>query len=344
MRLGVNAMAAFVGIAGMIAVACSPIAGASSGGTSSSGGSSSGGSSSSSGADAGEAGADEGDETIITDLAFVPSESGPRVLVRGKDAKRRLEGVRVRFLDAHGESARYDVDGDGIEEPDHVEVAAPSLERTASGFFLELQSAPHVDDFVKAIAVELDDGRAVPPAPRIAWLAALPLRGSGEACDPDGFDRCASETTCASTSGAWRCTSTDAARGAICASAPAILASGSGVVVSGRVAPGTSLFEPMAGCTNGLRMGRPEAVFRLVVDRSFGEMIVTTESEGTMLDTVVSVLDGCGNGARVLACNDDAPPPFSTVVLDDIAPGTYFVVVDSLARAGGTFELRVTAR
>lgn len=297
----------------------------------------------------GDAGADAssnaelGDATL-TDVVFVPSEAGPRVLVRGTDPKKRIEWVRVRLLDDKGEPARFDIDGDGMLEPDVVDVPGSALDRGESGFFLEIQSAPHLDDFVKTVSVEIDDGRVPPLPPKTASLAPVPVRGPDEACDPQGFDRCSGAMVCAGTLGSARCAAPDAARAQRCATAPMILAGESGVVVGGRVSPGASLFEPTIGCTNGLRSDRPEAIFRLFVDRAYGELVLSTESPNTSLDTVVSVLESCGTSARVLACNDDDPPPYSTVVLTDVTPGTYIVVVDSLSRSGGAFELRVTAR
>lgn len=293
----------------------------------------------------GSAEASEGElgDATLGDVVFVPGLAGPRVLVRGTDPKKRIEWLRVRFLDENGAPAHFDLDGDGSFEADVIDVGGSALDRGESGFFFELQAAPRVDEFVKAVSVEIDDGRVPALAPKTAVLAPLPMRGPGETCDPQGFDRCSGVQGAEVCSGS-RCTSAELARMQSCSSAPMIVPTEAPLVVGGKVRPGASLFEPMSGCTNGMRNDRPEAVFRLFVDRAYSELVLTTQSNGTTLDTVVSVLDSCGPSARVLACNDDDPPPYSTVVLTDATPGTYVVVVDSLSRTGGAFELRVTAR
>lgn len=286
--------------------------------------------------------AELGDATL-GDVVFVPGLAGPRVLVRGTDPKKSIEWLRVRFLDEKGAPAHFDLDGDGVFEPEVIDVGGSALDRGESGFFFELQAAPRVDELVKAVSVEIDDGRVPSLPPKTAALAPLPIRGPGETCDPQGFDRCSGVQGAEVCSGS-RCTSAELARAQSCSSAPMIVPTEAPLAVAGKVRPGASLFEPTSGCTNGMRNDRPEAVFRLFVDRAYSELVLTTQSNGTMLDTVVSVVDSCGPSAHVLACNDDDPPPYSTVVLTDVTPGTYVVVVDSLSRTGGAFDLRVTAR
>ncbi|MBS2013905.1 MAG: hypothetical protein JST00_13530 [Deltaproteobacteria bacterium] len=281
----------------------------------------------------------------LLDVAYVPSEAGPRVLVRGLDPRRKIENVRVQLLDARGAPALFDIEGDGVFEPDHIDVFAADLERSGSAFFFEIQSTSRVADYARGIRVEIDDGQVPPPRAMTAWLAPVPVRGAGEGCDPQGFDQCAGDLVCAGVTGEARCASAAAARAAVCASAPTLTPrAGETLSVDGRVSSGASLFEPTDGCTNGLRNGRPEATYRLFVDRPYREIVLSTQSPRTTFDTVLSLLDGCGETARDLACNDDAPPPYSAITMMNVMPGTYVVVVDSLARTGGAFELRVTAR
>jgi hypothetical protein len=68
-------------------------------------------------------------------------------------------------------------------------------------------------------------------------------------------------------------------------------------------------------------------------------------SAGTTFDTALYVLPGCEDSSvDALACNDDVPGAnaASELVLTDVPPGDYIVVVDSFGVEGGTFQLSAT--
>ncbi len=66
----------------------------------------------------------------------------------------------------------------------------------------------------------------------------------------------------------------------------------------------------------------------------------TFDTEGSLVDTVLSVLDGCA-GAE-LACDDDSAGTSSRVIVDLVAGQIVIVVVDTYAEGfGGPFQLRV---
>jgi hypothetical protein len=178
----------------------------------------------------------------------------------------------------------------------------------------------------------------------VAPLAPLAVRATGEACDAQGFDVCAPDAVCApgELEVTNRCESAADVRARRCAAAP-LLALG-GAPITGQTR-GASSWDPPDGCASAERRARPEAAVRLRVPAKIASLTLSTEASGTDFDTVVYVLQGCpASSAEALACNDDDDaPPASKVVLHDVAPGDYLVVVDALTREGGSFVLRATS-
>ncbi len=315
----------------------------------------------------------------IDRLAFVLTPSGPRILVAGTDPDGRLESVWLDLLDKAGEPAEIDTTGDGDLESGQLEIPREEMDVPGpSAFFLEVQGAAGLERFAKRVVARAQQRDGTMGAVHTADIAPLAVRSAGETCDLRGFDACADGLACddspaGTTAGdgghggeggpagkdaptrnggptrnaapetsptAGRCEDLGAARARRCAAAPLLSV---GAVVTGTTR-GASLWDPPDGCASALRRGRPEAVFRLRVARATPSLTIETRIGGTNFDSVVTVLDGCGARASALACNDDDPPPVSRVKLTDVAPGDYVVVVDSLTRAGGTFELAVTTR
>lgn len=62
----------------------------------------------------------------------------------------------------------------------------------------------------------------------------------------------------------------------------------------------------------------------------------------SVFDAVLELRDGCGAGARVIACVDDAPDVHNTGITTHLDPGAYFLIVDSYeAGTGGPFTLEM---
>ncbi len=277
----------------------------------------------------------------ITKLAFVEDPLGPRILVAGVDPGERLESVWLDLLDENGEPAAIDGDDDGVTESSQLEILSSSMDRSADAYFFEVRASPGLERFAKRGTARVQEKSGRMGAAHGAALAPLAVRGSGEACDLHGFDECADGLACNDDSnGGSQCEELDAARARRCANGPVIEV---GARTTGTTR-GASLWDPPDGCASEARRGRPEAVLRLHLDSPVSSLAIATALGGTTFDSVLTVLDGCGARATALACNDDDPPPVSRVRLGDLPAGDYLVVVDSLDRSGGAFELTVTAR
>lgn len=98
----------------------------------------------------------------------------------------------------------------------------------------------------------------------------------------------------------------------------------------------TSTFTASCPTTGG-----PERVFRLVVTQT-SDLLLSLDHDGTSdgWDPVLYVRSGSCTGAQV-GCNDDGSNLKSVLVLSAVAPGTYYVFVDS-AGSSGDFELTVS--
>ena len=271
----------------------------------------------------------------ITKLAFVESPSGPRVLVAGTDPDERLESVWLDLLDEAGAPAAIDPEGDGVTEPSQLELLIGPADRVDSGFFLEVQGSAGLERFVRSVEATAQDRLGARGQPWSATLGPLAVRGAGEPCDARGFDLCAEGLACA----AGRCEELVTARARRCASAP-VVAVGS---KERGVTAGESLWDPPNGCASEARRGRPEGVVRLHIGAHTPSLTLATLADGTSFDSVIAVLADCGPASMAIACNDDDPPPVSRVTLTDVAPGDYIVIIDSLDRSGGSYELAVTA-
>lgn len=277
----------------------------------------------------------------ITKLAFVEDSLGPRILVAGVDPGGRLESVWLDLLDENGEPAAIDGDGDGVTESSQLEVLSSSMDRSADAYFFEVRASPGLERFAKRVTARVQEKSGRMGAAHTTPLAPLAVRGSGEACDLQGFDVCAHGLACNDDSNAGgRCEDLDAARARRCATAPVIEI---GARTTG-TARGASLWDPPEGCASEARRGRPEAVLRLHLASPVSSLAIATVAGGTTFDSVLTVLEDCSASAKALACNDDDPPPVSRATIDDLPAGDYLVVVDSLDRSGGAFELTVTAR
>lgn len=118
------------------------------------------------------------------------------------------------------------------------------------------------------------------------------------------------------------------AAGQVCAAAPALE---EGVYVRGSTRGGASVFA--AGC--GARAGGPDDVYHFSLQRP-ARVRIQGQSD---FDAVLALRAECEEPASELACSDDGIE--GRVLLSaELAPGTYYVVVDGYARGeGGDYVL-----
>ncbi len=91
-----------------------------------------------------------------------------------------------------------------------------------------------------------------------------------------------------------------------------------------------------AGCARELGDG-PEAVFLLELA---APATVHFDTNGSDYDTVLYVRSTCDDAASELFCDDDGGDGLDSMIEDDLAAGTYFVIVDAyFADAEGVFVL-----
>jgi hypothetical protein len=178
-----------------------------------------------------------------------------------------------------------------------------------------------------------------------ATLSAQPLSPSAQTCDPHGLVGCYQGYACSPGIMGVKnlCGGLAALQATKCAAAPH--ASNDGVLAGWGSAAGASLWDPPAGCAFGSETNRPESLVALTLSRAVSTLTLSTALPETTFDTVLYVLPTCATtSSTALGCNDDADGFASTLTLQDVAAGTYYVVVDSATDEGGQFGLSLSAQ
>lgn len=87
-----------------------------------------------------------------------------------------------------------------------------------------------------------------------------------------------------------------------------------------------------------------EIAYTFAVTRP-SSLVITTDFPETEFDTVIYLRSSCGNEGSEVGCNDDAPGAIangSTLVIERVEPGEYYVIVDGQFQgAGGAFKLEI---
>ncbi len=293
---------------------------------------------------AGGEGGSIGEGLAIARLAYHPGKTGPHMLFRGTNPGDGALSLKIEFLDAMGTPVTVDLDGDGNPDSSELAIDATPDQLHAGGFFIDLHSAVGFDALVGGIAATPRNGNNEVGARKTAMLGAPPMHATGDDCDPQ-FDACAADAVCAPglATGPSKCATAAGERANRCGAAAKIDSAQLPATTSG-VAQGVSLWDPITGCAAPDAVGRPEGVVVLHVAEMAASLTITTARPETNFDTVIYVVPGCaGDTTMALACNDDNPAPTSQVVLHDVAPGDYLVIVDSVGANGGMFGLQVSA-
>ncbi|MEN9797349.1 MAG: hypothetical protein RL653_1045 [Pseudomonadota bacterium] len=286
----------------------------------------------------------EGTAPTVSKLVYAASDAGV-VLIRwtGADADDDIQQLEFTFRDASGQPILADLDGDGTPEANQYvhDVTGTSV---AGKFTGALDPSASVAESVPQLAVKPKDEAGNDGTVTTAPLSTIVTRNVGSACDPLGADACKAGSVCfpgvVGVSNA--CQQLATARRRRCDTAPLLDISAGKLVALDRV-EGSSAWTP--SCAESVPS--PEGVVKLKVSEELASLTLTTDGSGTTFDTVLTVLSGtaCEAATTVEGCNDDAAGVTtvgSTLQLSNVAPGTYFVVIDSLKPEGGDFVLRAS--
>lgn len=284
-----------------------------------------------------------GEAPQVTQLSYQPSADGPRLLVRGVDVDDDVVDVTVGFFNAAGDAVQVDLDGDDIEDASTAIVDAGRAPDGAGAFFVAIDMGLGFDDVVRALDVVVRDRAGLATASQRVSLAAPPVRTVGNVCDPDGFDVCVDGALCSVVGDRSLCRLQNARLGEVCNGLSAVPFAGEAITIAGTITAGASVFETPTGCASGAVRERPEAVIAIEVTATLPRLTLSTGVDGTACDTVVAVYNSCGAPAPLACVDDDSDRLLtSTVILRDVAPGTYVVVVESWDEDGGAFGLGVS--
>jgi hypothetical protein len=285
-----------------------------------------------------------GEAPQITQVSYQPSADGPRLLIRGVDVDDDVVDVSVGFFNAAGDAVQVDLDGDDIEDASTALVDAGRAPDGTGAFFVAIDMGLGFDDVVRALDVVVRDRAGLATATQRVSLAPAPVRTVGNVCDPDGFDVCVDGALCSAVGDRSLCRLQNARLGEVCSGLSSVPFTGEAITIAGTITAGASVFQTPSGCASGAVRERPEAVIAIEVTSALPRLTLSTAVDGTACDTVVAVYNSCGAPAPLACVDDDSDRLLtSTVVLSDVAPGTYVVVVESWDEDGGAFGLGVSA-
>ncbi len=291
-----------------------------------------------------------GQPPVITDFAYLDAAEQTRILVAGTDVDADVKLIELSFYDANGDAVAIDLDNDGIAQENSIDVEI-NPDSGDGSFLLRMEPTGQFTDVVRSLKAKALDWSAQ-WSDEVETDFAPPVYRSGSAvCDPRGFDQCVNGTVCYpgdAQAEENKCAIIQSLRQDVCDQATEfdlqLDASQSGSFKVRGVSQGVSLWEPPATCSTALsNQGRPERVFALHVPQDLSLLDLSTVSDNTNFNTVLYLMPGCFSGVeQTLSCNDDAPDSYaSSIEMQDLPAGDYFVVVDSRAEQGGAFELSI---
>jgi hypothetical protein len=282
----------------------------------------------------------------ITRLAFQTGATGPIIRMAGTGPQDDLSGIHVDFEDASGNSITVPLDGDNAPP-----VASFDLDATGDSsngtFLIALQQSPGFDTACPQIAVTPTDEAGHTGATTNAVPVAPLIRAAGAACDLQGFDACVAGQVCVARALPLgpTCQSLTTLQAARCSAAVHLAPSvGQPATTFGHTAL-PSLWDAPRGCSGFNPAGRPEGVAQLVLATTAATLTLSVDNPGTDFDTTLYLMKGCpSTSVAAVACDDDNGTigVSSVIVLQNVAAGTYSVVVDSFKPHGGNYQLTAT--
>ncbi len=284
---------------------------------------------------------------VIEAAAYFRTLDGAAVVLEGRAPNDDVATVRMRFLDAQGNAFAPDFDDDG--SPDENELVQQVEDVARRGRFQHLIEPTVVfPEKVAQVGLSVADAFGRGGDERRVRLDDRPVRGLGERCRPEGFDRCAETLFCDAASPSPTCVSKVDLMQRRCGSARGLDPAKGMTRTTGRVR-GASLVDPPPGCQAQAPAGMPEGFVPLHLEADVSRLVLSTEGPATTLDTHLTLLVGrceaAASGLEPVAscdgspCCADGPGAGATLTLTSLPAGDYVVVVDSTDRIGGEFTL-----
>ena len=269
----------------------------------------------------------------------------PKMVFRGEEADEDIESVTIEFLDNANAPKTVVLTG---EDQDGTSASSISVDARGSAlgttFFVEAIPASSFVSQVPKIAATAIDLVGRSSSRTITARATIPVRSLGQACDPDGFDACASSAVCfpGLRSEPNECKAASTTRADKCKAAP-VLDPSKGITHTYGTVAGVSLWDAPPSCVPNDATGRPEAAIQIHLAAAAPSLTITTALPETSFDTAVYVIPSCApSSSAALGCNDDAKGYASELVLKDVPAGDYTIVVESVQMRGGRFGLAVS--
>ncbi len=279
----------------------------------------------------------------FTSVAYGPATAiaGPKMMFRGSEPDQDMASINVEFLAANGTPITVDINNDGAL------IGAILLDTSSSSstptFFFQNNPAAGFNILVPKIGVTPTDFAGNVGARTIAAVTAAIVKPTGQPCDWNGFDSCASTALCAPglATSTNTCTSAASLVTASCKAAPKLDPAKGATKAYGH-AQGVSLWDAPPGCVPSDATERPEGSVSLHLATAAATLTITTALPETEFDTAVYLVHGCApTSAAALGCNDDVDGFSSTLVLKAVPAGDYTIIVESVPRSGGNFGLSV---
>lgn len=277
----------------------------------------------------------------LAKAAYVGGANG-RMLFKGIDPDEDVTELSIEFLDASNQPVSVSWFEDG---PTTSSIPLYPTWSEGSSFLFEGIPSPEFAAQVAKIAATATDATGATSTRVISAKSSLATKSTGQACDPDGLDVCATGLVCAiatASAASPTCTSATTVRTKKCSALPALDPAKGVLRAFGRV-EGVSTWDPPAGCIPALATARPEAAVPLKLPKGAAKLTVTTALPETDFDTAVYLIPSCAaTNVGALGCNDDEKGFSSTLTVNDVPPGDYTIVVESVPARGGHFGVAVT--
>jgi hypothetical protein len=302
-----------------------------------------------------DAGVDAGRDAAVYQqprTASVPGDDAPtlskvgfysdamRIIFSGSDKNGDISKYTVEFQDAQGNPVSVDTDGDsstpGVPSFTADVPHDPAFQEFVYSFMPSLETLT----LVKKIKITVTDSGNRTAVSQPTAIGPIPVRSQGSNCDPEGFDKCSASSFCAPATNSFTCQNQTNARTAACMTA-LTLAPAPSASVMGQLNP-ASYWDAPTGCVGGggETTGFDDRVVKLVIAAQAAKVTLST---GTMpdFDSVLYKLNSCTE--NLPACGDSCACSDSDLVLTNVAPGEYYIVVDSFPPLGTSSMFTLTA-